>query len=247
MRLATLALLLLLTVTSQAQTPSQAIEQTLQLNRQALSAQQQIDRLYEQRRQATEELNLVKQTGSAGALQQQQLQQQLSLLRDGLTAVEDQIAAVNETQTGLLRLLTAMVGALEQFVALDLPFDQDQRRARLVDLRVALRSASLSVTEKYQAVVAAYLDEIRLGSTNAVSQQLISGPRGSRQVEVLRLGRAGLWYVTPDDRDAGYWDPRQGRWIEGSADPGQVRAGIRVIRQTASPRPVTLPLRLEDS
>ena len=232
-------------VTAWAQTPGEAIAATLRLNREALDAQQEIDRLFEQRQRIQNEISTIEMEGTTFALRNSALAQQLADTRQNLAEIETDIHAITETQTGIITLLDKMIDALERFVELDLPFQQQQRNARIAGLRSDLVRSDLSVSNKYQAVISAYLDEIRLGFTNSVTTEQISTQDGDRMMQILRLGRAGLWYVTADGKSAGRWDPRERKWTGGDTEPQEVIKGIRIVQELAAPDVVRLPLLLD--
>lgn len=227
-----------------AQTPGEAIESALQLNSRALAAQQRIDRLATERKNLLNEIDIIEQAGSAYALRNRELEQQISALQQNLVEIDADLRAVSETETGIIATLDAMIDALEQFITLDLPFRTEARLEKIAGLRSELLRADLDVTDKYQAVVSAYLDEIRFGYTHSVIQQRIDTANGVRTVNILRLGRAGLWYVTPDGDHAGRWDPRQSQWIDADTDRQAVLDGIAMVRDSAKPVVVSLPVQL---
>ncbi|MDH3589319.1 MAG: DUF3450 domain-containing protein [Gammaproteobacteria bacterium] len=245
MRVLVLLVMAFTAVTAWAQTPGEAIAATLRLNQEALDAQQRIDRLFEQRQRIQNEISTIELEGTTFALRNSTLAQQLADTRQNLAEIETDIHAITETQTGIITLLDKMIDALERFIVLDLPFQQQQRHARIASLRGDLVRSDLSVSNKYQAVISAYLDEIRLGFTNSVTTEQISTSHGDRTMQILRLGRAGLWYVTADGRLAGRWDPRDRVWTDDNTDPQEVIKGIRIVQELAAPDVVKLPLRLD--
>ncbi|MEW9365989.1 DUF3450 family protein, partial [Klebsiella pneumoniae] len=62
-------------------------------------------------------------------------------------------------------------------------------------------------------------------------------------VDVLRLGRVALLYLTPDGSETGGWDAASKQW---HAFPGSyrnaVREALRIARETAAPEILTLPV-----
>lgn len=246
MRLLVFSLLIvLLTGTAVAQTPAGAIESVLELNASALASQKRIDGIYEQRQQLLSDISTIEQEGTTFALRNRELEQTLAQVQQNLAEIDTDLRAVTETQTGIISLLDTMITALERFIELDLPFQLEQRRAVINRLRADLGRADIGVTEKYQSVVSAYLNEVRFGHNNAVSQERIETPLGNRMAEVLRLGRAGLWYVTADGTQAGRWDPVRRQWTDSDTDAHTVMTGIRIVRETASPAILNLPIQLD--
>lgn len=244
MRFPVLMLLLTITGVSNGQTPAQAIDAAVELNSRALAAQKRIDSIYSERLQVLSDINTIEQDGSVHALLNREIEQQLTALKQNMVEIDDDLRAITETQTGIMALLNAMVDALEQFIELDLPFATEQRLNQIQVLRTTLKRADIDVTGKYQSVVSAYLTEIRYGHNHAVTQQTIETPDGRRVVDVLRLGRAGLWYVTPDHAQAGRWDSVQRLWTDTDTDASTVRQGIKLIRESATAATLPLPIQV---
>ena len=57
------------------------------------------------------------------------------------------------------------------------------------------------------------------------------------EVNVLRLGRIGLYYQTNDASATGRWDPEADQWspLKGGGARNQVRQGIRIARKLVAP------------
>ncbi len=236
-----LLLLCLVAGSAAARTPAEAIDAAAAINRQARAAQQRIDSLAGQRHRVLEEIRLIELDGTANALLNRELRQEVTELKQSLADIDTDLRAVTETQTGIISLTAAMIDSLERFIELDLPFMLPERRAAVTRLRENLGRSDLSVSEKYSSVVAAYLDEIRYGHSNGVHRHKI----GSRYVDVLRLGRAGLWFVTAGGTEAGRWDRQQHQWVRGDTNPESVLAAIEAVRDSREPPGVLLPLEVD--
>ena len=214
--------------------------------REARAAQAAIDAVHVQAEQLRYERQLVETEGTSFALRNSELVASVNTLQRNLNDLEDDLRAVAETQTGIVTLLTGMTDALARFVEIDLPFRIAERRAATAALRNALASSETSIAAKYQAVVSAYLEEIGFGVSNEVFTDSIDTGRGERTVTVLRLGRAGLWYLTPDGRAAGRWDRRERRWVDdGRTDAGEVQRAIRMFRDEGTVTAISLPVDLD--
>jgi len=132
---------------------------------------------------------------------------------------------------------------LDRFVALDMPFRPDQRRANATRLRELMDRADVTIAEKYRQVMASYQDEVAIGrNIESYSGELeIAG--ATRTVDFLRIGRVLLAYQTLDREQTGYWDTRMRQWR--ALDGGYrrpVTLGIRIARGLAPPDILTLPI-----
>lgn len=62
-------------------------------------------------------------------------------------------------------------------------------------------------------------------------------------VDFLRLGRLGLYYLTLDESEAGYWNKREKRWqILDDRYRSAIRQGLRIARKQAAPDLLQLPM-----
>lgn len=245
MRAVTVIVLTVLLCPANAQTPEQSIESVLRLQRDARATQLRIETISRQRQALLGEIETIESDGTTYALRNRDLEQQLATVQENLAEIDSDIHAVADIQTGIVTLLTGMIDALDRFIALDLPFELERRQAVITALRRDLVRADIDVGKKYQAIVSAYLDEIRFGHTDAVMTGRIATPAGERTVNILRLGRAGLWYVTPDGVTAGRWDRRTRGWTDADTDADEVMRGIRIVRNLTSPALIRLPVQAD--
>lgn len=220
----------------------QAIDAMAALHERARAAQQEIDEIHARTERAREQARLIEHEGTIDALEIADLEQQIAVLENVNAELAQDIRATGEAQSGIVALLAAMIDALEAFVALDLPFRPADRAATIADLRRLLTDSSVSVAAKYQAVAAAYLREIDFGNAAIFERVQIATPEGERVVDLLRIGRAGLWYVTPDGTQAGRYDRDSGSWIAHDVEPAAVLRAGAIVAGRAAPLAVYLPL-----
>jgi biopolymer transport protein ExbB len=217
----------------------EAIDATVQSNRDAKASQQKINQLDDQTRAALEKYRaaLVQtQQLTAYAQQMEKLAQAQDIERASL---EKQLTQVDSAAREILPLLTRMVESLEKFVSLDLPFLRQERNDRVTAIRKVMDDPSTSLAEKYRRVLEAYQIEAEYGRTLGAER----GQVDDRQADLLRVGRAGLFYLTLDGDEAGRWDAQAGKW---ETLPGkyrrEIRHGLKIARETAAPDFITLPM-----
>ena len=134
--------------------------------------------------------------------------------------------------------------ALESMIADDLPFLERQRRARMIDLRQALAADPLLAHELWEPLVAAWRQELAYGrDTDSWRGLLVGDP--DREVDYLRLGRVGLYFLTPDGREGGVWSLAEAGWraLEG-AELAELRKGLAIVRERRAPALLALPVSL---
>jgi hypothetical protein len=106
-----------------------------------------------------------------------------------------------------------MIGNLEKFVELDIPFLISERRERIEFLKDTLDRADVSVAEKFSQVLQAYQVENTYGTTIEAYTDVIELEGKSRQVDMLKWGRVSLVFQTPDAESTGVWNNEARQWV----------------------------------
>jgi hypothetical protein len=131
------------------------------------------------------------------------------------------------------------VNTLEQFEALDVPFQIEQRTESVQELRDLLNRADVSVSEKYRRILEVYQIELEYGRTLEAYEGVL---QDGRTVEFVQLGRIALMYQTPDGEETGYWDNAQKVWVVDNGYADEVDYAIAVARQEVAPDLLILPV-----
>jgi len=154
------------------------------------------------------------------------------------TALEN-LEATRESLPGLLR---QQVEELEDFIEQDLPFLKDERLARVQRLRDNLSNASLSNDERLDQLLNAWQQELSYGQGFDTWRAGLVGGEDT-EVQYLRVGRVGLYYLTLDGQHGGAWQARNGSWqVLDDSGLEALRKGISMARDQQAPSLVTLPL-----
>lgn len=157
------------------------------------------------------------------------LEAQVNAQRRELNNLYSAIDRVYIVERQILPLMRRMINGLERFIRLDVPFLLEDRLERVERLRALLLRSDVTVAEQFRLVLEAFLIEMddygRLGDTYT---DVITTANGSTlEVEILRIGRVALLYVTPDGSQAGAWDNNARQWV--TLDPSmaqEIRIGI---------------------
>lgn len=158
-------------------------------------------------------------------------------------SLQRQIGAVDDVQEEIMPLMLRMVDTLEEFIKLDVPFLPEERAERITKLREELGNAESSVAEKYRRVLEAYQVEAEYGRTLETYRGDLQFGEVIRAVDFLRVGRVGLYYVTLDDGQAGFWNTRARQWQSVGGDYlKSIRRGIRLAKQQIAPELLELPV-----
>ena len=146
-------------------------------------------------------------------------------------------------EQGVVPLMLDMINALEQFVALDMPFQTQDRTSRVRRLRDNMNAADITISEKYRQIMDAYLIEADFGRTTEAYIDTLAIAGVETQVDVLRVGRILLAYLTPDRAQIGFFNPQTRQWE--SLPDEYTRAideGLRIARRQAVANLLRLPV-----
>lgn len=160
-------------------------------------------------------------------------------LADLYQAIDD----AGSIERQILPLMTRMVTGLEQFISLDMPFLLDERMGRVRTARETLRRSDVTAAEQFRYILDAWLIEMDdYGLFGEAYTDEITTEGRTREVDILRIGRVALLYVTPDGSQAGAWDKEAREWV--TLDPSyipDIRAGIEAYR-TDTPAMFMVPV-----
>ncbi|MGR3247897.1 DUF3450 domain-containing protein [Sinimarinibacterium flocculans] len=207
------------------------------------SSQDRVDALGEQRRSLADEYRTVLREIEGLEAYNRQLERQLRLQGEEIAILDDSIAQATTVDRQILPLMLRMVSALEQFVALDIPFLPRERAERLQFVLEAIDRVDVTVAEKFRQVLEAYLIELEFGRTIEAYTGAVDVDGQKLEVDFLRVGRIGLYYQTLDGTQSARWDVDTKSWVKlPASDRNPIREAIRVARKLTAPNLLTLPL-----
>lgn len=143
------------------------------------------------------------------------------------TSIED--ASLIERQ--IVPLMLSMIDGLEKFIAADIPFKLVERKARLARIKGYLTNANISAAERFRQVLDAYSIENAYGQSIDAFVEELELADGKKTVNVLQIGRAGLYYQTTNGTSSGYWNKTDKQWValDSSHNAGITKA-IRITQ-----------------
>ncbi|MGH8472935.1 MAG: DUF3450 domain-containing protein, partial [Gammaproteobacteria bacterium] len=154
-----------------------------------------------------------------------------------------QLADIEVTQRNITPLMLRMLEVLIRFVALDTPFLEEERTQRVEELRALMDRSDVTLAEKYRRLLEAYQVETEYGRNIEAYRGDLKGGAQTRAVDFLRFGRLGLYYLTLDRHEAGYWDQEARRWVVlASHYRNDIERGLRIARKQAAPDLLRLPI-----
>ncbi len=174
----------------------------------------------------------------------EQLGRLVDTQRVELADFERQFNDIEVTKRRILPLIVRQIEVLEEFVALDMPFLERERALRIRELRKLMERPEVPTSEKYRRVSEAYQIELEYGHTiEAYEGELVGAGGASRTVNFLRFGRLGLYYMTLDGLEIGFFNNATDEW---ELLPGEylqsIDRAIRIARKQLPPDLVRLPV-----
>jgi hypothetical protein len=158
-------------------------------------------------------------------------------------SLEEQVDRVELVSRDVTPLMLRMIDALSAFVSLDVPFLEEERAGRILDLRKLMQRADVTEAEKYRRIMEAYQIENEYGRTIEAYRSTLASEDKEVMVDFLRVGRIALVYQTLDESEAGVWNQDSRRWepLEGRFRSA-IRDGLRIARKQTAPDLIRLPL-----
>ena len=173
----------------------------------------------------------------------EQLSKLVATQRVEMADYERQFEDLEITKRRILPLIVRMIDVLEQFVSVDIPFLEKERTMRIAELKKLMERPDVATSEKYRRVSEAYQIELEYGHTIEAYEGEMDDNGESRTVNFLRFGRLGLYYMSLDGLDIGYWDNSADKWVPLGAEFRQpLDRGIRIARKQLPPDLIRLPI-----
>lgn len=159
---------------------------------------------------------------------------------DDISLSMDQVDVINRQ---IFPLMERMIDALEQSIAVDVPFLLEERNNRVATLKDTMQRSDVSVAEKFRKVMEAYQIENDYGSSSETYSQSLDVEGSPRNYNMLRIGRIGLYFQSEDARVTGYWDAANKEFaLLGNEYRNEIRKGIRMAKDLIAPELLLLPV-----
>lgn len=233
--------------------PREIIEDTTQLNRVfneageinklAQNSQEQINGLSNETAELVAQYDrLLKQLEGIRAFNAQQ-ERLIASQEVEIAEYRQSIIDVQAVRRQITPLMLRMIGALERFLELDVPFRYEQREERIAGLRALMDRSDVSEAEKFRRVFEVYQIENEYGRTIGTYSGTVTVDGAEKQVNFLRLGRVVLAYESADGTDVGFYNISSGRF---ESLPARYRntidEALRYANRQASPEIYALPV-----
>ena len=241
-----LPLLFCFAVTSSANEVSVEVnmESILEIGREnqtlSASSQDRIDNTERQTDKLINEYKVVSKQVEGLKLYNAQKRIQIQAQLDLMDKLDEQLVQVVVMQRQIPPLAGKMLDTLETFINLDTPFRSEERKTRVDLVRSSLSKPKVTASEQVRQVLEAYNIEAEYGRKIDTYEDKLSD---GTVVNILVIGRIGMFYQTKDERTSGRWDNETGTWEE---LPGSyrkpIRDGIRMAKKLAPTDMLLMPV-----
>ncbi len=227
-----------------AATLEENVEAMQATNAEAGAAQKNIINLQNETQSMMEEYKRLTQTVDYQDQYTQEITDRLAVQDKELASLREQLASRQITQQRIVPLMRSMGDALEQFVALDLPFHQEERLARVIKVKQQLSSTSIPLQDQYRALLEAFQQELEFGRGIEAWRGELKLGEENLTVEYLRLGRTAFYFQSMDGARSGYWDRAYKQWVEVPREYSEdIKHGLRIARNQQAPQLLALPMK----
>jgi hypothetical protein len=213
-------------------------------NAEAGAAQKNIINLQNETQSMMDEYKRLTQTVDYQDQYTQEITDRLAVQEKDLASLRLQLASRQITQQRIVPLMRSMGDALEQFVALDLPFHQEERLARVIKVKQQLSSTTIPLQDQYRALLEAFQQELEFGRGIEAWRGELKLGEENLTVEYLRLGRTAFYFQSMDGARSGYWDRAYKQWVEVPREYSEdIKHGLRIARNQQAPQLLALPMK----
>lgn len=237
------ALLVTIPISSFADKTDDIVNRGLSRQNEAAASQKRIDEIAEATDKIISQYQQQSKVVDGLKVYNDRLRRTLTAQEAAMTRLDKSIEDASLIERQIVPLMLKMIDGLDTFINADLPFQRQARLARIERIRGYLDNANISAAERFRQVLSAYTIENDFGKSIGVYTEELDLPEGKKTVNVLQVGRTGLYYQTLNGKESGYWDKAASTWVELDSSHNEgIAQAIRITLDKESPNLMKLPL-----
>ena len=165
---------------------------------------------------------------------------QIEAQLDLMDKLDDQLVQVVVMQRQIPPLAQRMLESLESFINLDTSFRIEERQTRGDLVKSSLAKPKVTASEQVRQVLEAYNIEAEYGRKIDTYESAL---QDGTVVNILVIGRIGMFYQTKDEQSSGRWNNETNSWdeLDGSYRK-PIRNGIRMAKKLAPTDMLLMPV-----
>ncbi|WP_298439334.1 DUF3450 domain-containing protein [uncultured Ferrimonas sp.] len=219
-----------------------------QIQQDSAKSQQKVNKLYDQAQDMLFEYRLVVDETETLKHYNDYVATLVADQQARIASLQDQINGIERTKQGVVPLMTSMINSLEQFVALDVPFEIEERTARVERLKEVMGDSDVSTSEKYRLVLDAYQIENEYGNKMNAYEGTLAIDGKEKVVDFFHLGRVVFLAQSVDQKQAWVWDNEDRTWNAMPEDSMRnASSAIKMARRQAAPDLFRVPVKTAES
>ena len=233
-------LLVLISITSLASDMESVLEVGRENQQLSATSQEKIDSTERKTDKIINEWKAVAKQVEGLKLYNAQKRIQIQAQLDLMDQLDEQLVQVVVMQRQIPPLAQRMLESLESFISLDTPFRVEERQNRVDLVRASLAKPKVTASEQVRQVLEAYNIEAEYGrKIDTYEDTLADGT----VVNILVIGRVGMFYQTKDEQSSGRWNNKTGSWDDlPSSYRKPIRNGIRMAKKLAPTDMLMMPV-----
>lgn len=176
------------------------------------SAQKQVDQWRGDHERLTARFELLQQERQDLETRGEALRQTVAATESRLEGKRRQLAEIKRITGEIGPFLDEVHGRLREVSSQDPPFLREERQRRIDKLEEMMADPAVSVGEKYRRLMEGLLVEAEYGLSAEIYREQITLNETPTLVEVFRLGRLRLIYLTLDQNGCGFYNEATRAW-----------------------------------
>jgi len=207
------------------------------------AAQKEVDQWRGDKDRLTARFELLQQETKDLKTRSEDLQASVNAAEGRLNGKKQQLVEIARTTGEIAPFLDELFGQLREVSSQGPPFLQNERQARIEKLQTLVSDPAVTVGEKYRRLMEALLVEAEYGFTTEVYQEHIALGSNSTLVDVFRLGRLNLFYLTLDQSRCGFYNEAAKTWEPLSdAHLRTIKSAVAIAAKRQPAELLSLPL-----
>lgn len=213
------------------------------LNKNSAKSQAKIDKLDEQTRQSLLEYRALISKLNTLKSYDKQLSGVIKSQKKEIKSILKQISSLDETKQSIYPLMEKMVVTFGEFIQKDMPFLPYERQKRAQRLKDLLDDSTVSLADKYRRILEAYKIEYDFSNNIETYSGDLDLNGENIKVDFLRIGRVGLYYLTLDGLNAGFYNKTSKSFQ--SLDEKylkNIKQAVKIAKKLSAPNVLILPM-----
>jgi len=152
---------------------------------------------------------------------------------------DKQLVEIEETHKNVYPIMSDMITSLDKLIKSDTPFLLKERTSRVERLQTNINRADIKTAEKFRIILEAFKIEYDYANSIEAYESEIK----SKTYNMLRIGRAGLYYQSLDFKLYGFWDNTNKKWlaITDKVAQSNIRKAIKIAKKQQNVELLELP------